>query len=372
MNNVDVRVTHMASLEHKGDTLYYAPTNATEGPHGHWLNQAELAPSIQSEGSIPWSDAKPLEIAPNSGIMERRFLRDRAAPNNIRNVTYLGVTVPAWYNAPYHTLGVVPPPECRLVSDVWHCAGCLQPFGTVFEHDRHVSYCPMTEPPGIAVHVDDERHLAIYCVEGATERVFCRYLALLGKLFLQDKLLGCDMHRYRFFCLCLTPGHEALPSDATGSPVIGFYSVTNGDMRNNLSCVVTVPVFHGTGMGTLLIHHSYMRSRSQNLFQGPERPLSSLGRTAYERYWDYVVLRAICDAQSAEGSSTISVDFISKSTGLTLEDTFETLGRLGVVHRVGNSGVPRDDFCLALQDGHLEWIARVRSRWDPLLNSLEE
>lgn len=74
---------------------------------------------------------------------------------------------------------------------------------------------------------------------------------------------------------------------------VGFFSkekplgFTNGieNVCNCLSCILTLPIYQGTGFGRVLIDLCYMLSTRDNSIGTPEKPLSDLGYLAFKNFW---------------------------------------------------------------------------------------
>lgn len=88
---------------------------------------------------------------------------------------------------------------------------------------------------------------------------------------------------------------------------------------------MTLPIFQRYGFGRFLIDFSYLLSRKENLLGTPEKPLSDLGRISYQSYWKYTVLNQM------RGKSVITVEEISKATGMNVHDISSTLQELGII-----------------------------------------
>lgn len=302
-----------------------------------------------------------VEHAPTSDRMQRRFLRDRHRPRNVTTLEYLGLSIPTWYYSPYHITGALPSPECGVVGSVWCCDGCLSPYASAFELQRHTRRCQQMCPPGQVVYRDSTQAVAVYRVKGQHNVQYCRFLVLLGKLFLQDKLMGHNVDTYDFYCLCLENGNNKIPRavrDGEGL-VVAMFSQDTMSTVHNLSCIATIPPFQGCGLGSFLIEFSYALSKRRGLLQGPEYPLSAQGMKVYHAYWDRCILRVAFER--LQSGAPITMRDLAVETGLTIVCVVETLGRLGLVHRVEQrrdaiGGGPTEETVLVLQEGMVTWM----------------
>lgn len=89
---------------------------------------------------------------------------------------------------------------------------------------------------------------------------------------------------------------------------------------------MTLPIFQRYGFGRFLIDFSYLLSRKENLLGTPEKPLSDLGRISYQSYWKYCILNQM------RNKSVITVEEISKATGMNVHDISSTMQDLGIIH----------------------------------------
>jgi GNAT superfamily N-acetyltransferase len=156
---------------------------------------------------------------------------------------------------------------------------------------------------------------------GGMDKVYCQHLSLLGKLFLQHKSVTFDVDYFNFYVLCEVDA-------ATGREhFVGFFSKEKNSARNhNLACLLVLPSHQGKSYGKLLISVSYeLSKREGNFLASPEKPLSDLAKTTYDRYWAFAVFKNICNRGVNQGCT---YDDIVLSTGISLVDVFNTLEKL--------------------------------------------
>jgi hypothetical protein len=86
----------------------------------------------------------------------------------------------------------------------------------------------------------------------------------------------------------------------------------------------------------LSLRLAYELSKIEEKPGSPEKPLSDLGRVGYESYWGQVVL-SVLKAQPRD--KPLSVDDITKQTGIIADDVFHILQKLGVIKYQGGEHV---------------------------------
>lgn len=79
----------------------------------------------------------------------------------------------------------------------------------------------------------------------------------------------------------------------------------------------------------------YLLSKEEGQPGTPEKPLSDLGRVSYYAYWKSVVLEYLWQRRKEYTDElTISIDAISKDTGMYGHDVAYTLQMLGMVRLI--------------------------------------
>ena len=276
-------------------------------------------------------------------------------PKNIQKVHFgLEVIMDAWYYSPYGD-------ECidERTESIWVCEFCLRPMKnrrTLV--DLHMPTCVLKHPPGREIYREEDPPSAavgagagaakrssphrsskrdgssssssssltpnavVYEVNGGgMDKVYCQHLSLLGKLFLQHKSVTFDVDYFNFYVLCEVDA-------ATGREhFVGFFSKEkNSSLNHNLACLLVLPSHQGKSYGKLLISVSYeLSKREGNFLASPEKPLSDLAKTTYDRYWAFAVFKDICNRGVNQGCT---YDDIVLSTGISLVDVFNTLEKL--------------------------------------------
>jgi hypothetical protein len=154
------------------------------------------------------------------------------------------------------------------------------------------------------------------------------------------------------------------PSGDQPHTILGFFSkeLPSWDL-NNLACILIFPPYQHRSLGKLLMGISYSL-QVPGVIGGPEKPLSELGRRGYMRFWMERVARWVVgypDVESGGGESVaereqrklgvvggrkrgrkgkgrkrgredlISVQDLSKGTGMLVEDVVTALTAMGVV-----------------------------------------
>lgn len=161
--------------------------------------------------------------------------------------------------------------------------------------------------------------LSVFEVDGLISKIYCQNLCLLAKLFLDHKTLYYDVEPFLFYVLT--------KNDDKGCHLVGYFSKEKHcAQKYNVSCIMTLPIYQRHGYGRFLIEFSYLLSRKEGLAGTPEKPLSDLGRLSYQSYWKSCLLHHL------QGRSTITVEELSKLTGMNVHDIADVLNSNTMIH----------------------------------------
>jgi hypothetical protein len=221
-----------------------------------------------------------------------------------------------------------------------------------------------TEPvPESALKVYEWEGYTVWEVDGEREKLYCQNISLFGKLFLEQKSVFFDTGGFKYYVLTHTPASTPVPKgrgrkrasselDQTlfGTKVLGFFSKENLSWdSNNLACILIFPPFQHRQLGQLLMAVSYKLSGWEwegGVIGGPEKPLSSLGRRSYLRFWSERIARFVM-GQTADADQRVvfedakkrkngpskeemTVKEIGERTGMLPEDVVAALNEMGV------------------------------------------
>ncbi|KAL9107138.1 MAG: hypothetical protein Q9227_007918 [Pyrenula ochraceoflavens] len=233
---------------------------------------------------------------------------------------------------------------------------------------------PGAPPSGTKVYEYDG--YAVWEVDGETEKLYCQNLSLFGKLFLEQKSVFFDTGAFMYYVLTYTPakahhinsspkyvrgkkrasdGSQRINEAEYGSmqipQVIGFFSKEKLSWdNNNLACILIFPPFQHRQLGKLLMSVSYKLSGWEwegGIIGGPEKPLSTMGKKSYGRFWAERVARFLLgQTRDADGRAvldnasgrkggrkkvreTMTVKEIGDRTGMLPEDVIVGLMHIG-------------------------------------------
>lgn len=144
---------------------------------------------------------------------------------------------------------------------------------------------------------------------------------------------------------------------------MGFFSKENLSWdANNLACILVFPPYQHRNLGQLLMAVSYKLSGwewEDSVIGGPEKPLSTLGRKSYLRFWSERIAR-FCMGQTtdAEGQRVfdkaskrratfakedLTIREIGDRTGMLPEDVIAALNEMGLCEGVSSKRKKKSD-----------------------------
>uniref|UniRef100_A0A915DDG0 histone acetyltransferase n=1 Tax=Ditylenchus dipsaci TaxID=166011 RepID=A0A915DDG0_9BILA len=240
------------------------------------------------------------------------------------------------------------------------CESCLMYLA---DRQPHMQKCRAQYPPGNEIYRDKD--VSVFEVDGNLARVYCRNLCLLAKLFIDHKTLYFDVEPFLFYVLTV--------NDSTGCHFVGYFSKEKfSNQKYNLACIVTLPCYQGRGFGRFLIDFSYLLSRREGLSGTPERPLSELGKIAYQSYWRTAIFEAFYKTCSSNSVRGLSLHDISDKTGIAVHDVVETLSLHNML-RVTNASLSlainpaqiREHWNKAHESKSRIWLDESKLKWNP-------
>ncbi|PSN52347.1 hypothetical protein C0J52_18097, partial [Blattella germanica] len=273
--------------------------------------------------------------------------------------------IQTWYSSPY-------PQEYARLPKLFLCEFCLKYTKSKSVLERHQDKCTWRHPPATEIYRCGE--ISVFEVDGNVNKIYCQNLCLLAKLFLDHKTLYYDVEPFLFYVLT--------KNDNKGCHLVGYFSKEKHcQQKYNVSCIMTMPQYQRQGFGRFLIHFSYLLSKEEGQPGTPEKPLSDLGRVSYHAYWKSVVLEYLNDHRNSQ----LSIEEMSRYTGMYSHDIATTLQLLGMVRRVGgtlgDTTPPRLLICVdwTKVDEHMARVSRSKTRihldpeclrWTPLVTTV--
>lgn len=275
--------------------------------------------------------------------------------SQIKKIVFRNYEIDTWYTAPY-------PEEYSQCKTLFICEHCLKYMNSHLSYQRHLlKNCNLSNnhPPGTEIYRDETDKLAIWEVDGRKNINYCQNLCLLAKLFLNSKTLYYDVEPFIFYIL--TEIDDLNPSKYH---FVGYFSkekLNNSDY--NVSCILTLPIYQRKGYGNFLIDFSYLLSRSEFKFGTPEKPLSDLGLVSYKNYWKTTLAYKLNDLyqryfiDSKKSKITLSIQLLSKLTGMTLSDVVVGLEQLECLVKSKTDG----EYAIAI---NLNKIIPIIKKWE--------
>ncbi|KAJ2149231.1 Histone acetyltransferase [Coemansia sp. RSA 353] len=227
--------------------------------------------------------------------------------------------IDSWYISPY-------PDEYSRHPLLYICEFCLKYMKSSYTYTRHCQKCTLRHPPGDEIYRDGS--ISVFEVDGRKNKIYCQNLCLMGKMFLDTKTLYYDVEPFLFYILC--------EYDARGYHFAGYYSKEKRSVQGyNLSCIMILPSKQREGYGKLLIEFSYLLSKKEGVSGSPEKPLSDFGLLSYRSYWRRAVYEILLHV--GERARVVTIDAVSRKTGMTVDDVISTLQTDGMLQRKGVS-----------------------------------
>jgi len=254
----------------------------------------------------------------NGVVMDGDYLafekqhEERTKVKNIYRIQMGNYDVETWYWSPY-------PEEYRNVPKLFMCEYCLKYMRKRKTLEEHKTMCPLRHPPGNEIYRD--KNISVFEVDGAAQKLYCQFLCLLAKLFIDHKTLYYDVEPFLFYVLT--------ESDKNGYHVVGYFSKEKDSLEDlNVACILTFPQFQRKGYGNFLISLSYELTKIEKKVGTPEKPLSDLGKVSYRSYWVRTLL------QTLSTNPSLSAEDLARVTAIKHEDVVSTLQFLGLMRYV--------------------------------------
>lgn len=282
--------------------------------HGPASAVSDDRPLTRQERRMMGDEAVDDEPEGNSPRFEELH-REVTKMRNIESITMGGTTMRAWYFSPY-------PRPYHTARHLYICEFCLRYFARREQLEEHQRITRECTPPGREIYRDER--VSVFEMRGSTQKLPCQCLCLLGKLFLDHKVLFYDVEGFKFYVLC--------ECSERGACVAGFISKEiESEDDNILSCIVVLPPFQANGYGKFLIALSYELARREGRIGSPERPLSDLGRRAFHGYWRDKIIDSLRTWRRCIGS----LEDLSEITWIAKNDLEEALKELGLADITG-------------------------------------
>lgn len=209
-------------------------------------------------------------------------------------------------------------------NDILHvCPHCFKFTDIEVEMSQHLKFCNFHDKfPGKIMYMDD--NVIIRKIRGVSNKLFCQCMCLMAKFFLDNKSIFYDLNYFDFYVIYGKIDRKEYP--------MGFYSreLLSWEM-NNLSCICVFPCYQKLHLGTKLIDFSYKLSEYEQQISGPERPLSTLGKVTYLKYWSKKISQLFVYG-SLSFKKHLTLQIISEKSGFRIDDLLLTFAYMNVLY----------------------------------------
>lgn len=188
------------------------------------------------------------------------------------------------------------------------CQRCLHLSPSCISVVQHRLQCDDVKRNNLRrkIYFDEVTQISVYCISG--DDSISRRVCQVGMCFLKSKTVYLDSNFFIFYVVFLE------------DEFAGFFSrEKDGSARNNLSCIVVLPMFRKRELGLFLVDLSYKISVGT-----PERPFSAEGLALYDKYWEYKVVGYL------QKNTRTSLQRMCKETRISKDDLVYTLDRLKI------------------------------------------
>ncbi|KAG0353997.1 acyl-CoA N-acyltransferase [Gamsiella multidivaricata] len=279
-----------------------------EMANGESVSQEQI---LDENGDV-FSKEQEIEKLRTSGSMTQNP-HEVARVKNLNMIQIGKHEVETWYFSPY-------PVEYAYLPTLYICEFCLSYFPAVKQLSRHRLKCTLQHPPGNEIYRKDD--ISFFEIDGRKQKVYCRNLCLLSKLFLDHKTLYYDVDPFLFYVMT--------QRDEDGAHLIGYFSKEKESSEQyNVACILTMPQYQRMGFGRLLIAFSYELSKVEKRLGSPEKPLSDLGLLSYRAFWAETIVSLLVEQQKA--GIELSIDDIANRTAFQPQDVLHTLQNLNAL-----------------------------------------
>ncbi|XP_016982135.1 histone acetyltransferase KAT8 [Drosophila rhopaloa] len=312
---------------HEGQLLQFRKSNNPDIPDQYYVRYIGLNKKLDGwvdvhriseraedlEKSLPAKKMQNMtNLQKNQELKIKKLNHKSKTTKNIEKVQFGRYEIETLYSSPY-------PDKYAKVPIIYVCEFCLKYMSLRKSYSYHLYDCKQRKPPGYLIYRKED--IYIYEVDGDKDNLYCQFLCLLAKLFLENKGLFYDPTPFYFYIMCV--------KDQDGEHIVGYFAKDKDSEENfNVNCLLVLPPHQRKGYGKLLIALSYEISRKEGFIGGPEKPLSDIGRLCYRSFWGYTILDLLRNCSSTE---QITIKEISKSTGFLQEDILYTLKAIKMI-----------------------------------------
>ena len=239
-------------------------------------------------------------------------IQEQSPIRNLDTIQYGDTKVDCWYYSPYLA-------QFTENRHLYICDQCLMYFSKKRDFMKHGHEFYNRRPPGREIYRAGD--LSMFEVAGVEHKIFCQCLSLLSKLFLDDVAVFYNVSQFIFFVLC--------KCDENGAHVVSFFS---RDIRwldkNILACILVLPPYQREGYGRLMISIAYEMARRAGVVGGPEKPLSDLGKKAFQAYWKETIIATMF----AHSDKIKCVDDFMTISSISKIDLIKTMKELNLLY----------------------------------------